>query len=300
MRVLDIISSPWGIIPEKLREIAAIYEAHLRGEKINIKAIEAQFIKVGGVVREEGYINDNGVAIIPVRGPLMKGRGGIFSFLFGASSTDTIHQAFSQALNDDQVHAIVFLIDSPGGLIGGIQELSTAIYEGRGKKPISAFTDGDMASAAYWIGSAASDVYISGNTNRVGSIGVVTLHVDESKANEKYGETITEIYAGKYKRIASPYQPLSDEGRQYLQGQVDYLYSVFIDDIAKNRGVSPETVLTNMADGRIFIGNQAIEAGLVDGVSAMDSLVNKLKPSRADQIRATIQSRVQEVSHAGY
>jgi len=152
-----------------------------------------------------------------------------------------------------------------------------------------------MASAAYWIGSAADAVYISGDTSQVGSIGVVAAHMDISKAEEMIGVKTTEITAGKYKRIASRHAPLSQEGRQTMQEMVDYVYSAFVGDVAKHRGVSEEQVLEQMADGRIFFGRQAVNAGLVDGVSTMEELIGKLsagelvgKPAATGVVAAVI------------
>ena len=135
-----------------------------------------------------------------------------------------------------------------------------------------------MASAAYYIGAAAHEVYISGDMPLIGSIGVVATHVDRSKFEEKIGLKTTEVYAGKYKRIASAYKPLSKDGKASIQDQVDYVYSIFVDDVAKYRGVSADAVLDNMADGKIFIGKQAIQAGLVDGVSTFDQLIKTRLP----------------------
>ena len=110
---------------------------------------------------------------------------------------------------------------------------------------------------------------------------VVATHTDISKAQAAAGVKTTEIFAGQYKRIASNYAPLSKEGRQTMQDQVDYTYSLFVGAVAKHRGVSTDVVLQDMADGRIFIGQQAIDAGLVDGVSTLELLVAQLNASRA-------------------
>jgi len=135
-----------------------------------------------------------------------------------------------------------------------------------------------VASAAYYIASAADKIFISGDMPPIGSIGVVTSHIDYSKMDERHGIKETEIYAGKYKRIASYVEPLSQEGREYIQDRVDYIYSIFVNDVAKYRGVSVDTVLKNMADGQIFIGRQALDAGLVDGVSTFDQLLDTELP----------------------
>src|SRR3990170_3681239 len=275
MRLIDIITSPWAIQPEKLVEIRGIYETHLRGEKIDIKAVEA---RIGKPLNNQpqGYEVVDGVAVIPVDGVLSK-RMNLFSTISGGTSTDLLARDFKAAINDPSIRALVLAIDSPGGTVDGTVDIARLVYESRGIKPIVAYTDGTMASAAYWIGSATDKVYIGNDATLVGSIGVVAMHQDVSKAEEQRGIKTTEIYAGRYKRIASQYAPLSEEGRAYLQDRVDYLYSVFVSNVADYRDVPVEKVLKDMADGRVFSGKQAIEAGLVDGVSTLDSLVADFK-----------------------
>lgn len=275
MRLLDIITSPWAIIPEKLVEIRGIYETHIKGEKIDVKAVEARLGKPLNN-QPQGYEVIDGVAVIPVDGVIAK-RMNLFTQISGGVSTDLLARDFKTALNDPTVKAIVLAIDSPGGTVDGTVDIARLVFESRGTKPIIAYTDGTMASAAYWIGSAADKVYIGNDATLVGSIGVVATHTDVSQAEAQRGIKTTEIYAGKYKRIASQYAPLSEEGLAYLQDRVDYLYSVFVSNVADFMGVSVEKVLKDMADGKVFSGRQAIEAGLVDGVSTLDSLIAELK-----------------------
>jgi signal peptide peptidase SppA len=171
---------------------------------------------------------------------------------------------------------VLLYVDSPGGTVDGTQALADLIFNARGKKPIVAIADGMAASAAYWIGSAADKFFISGDTTLTGSIGVVAQHTDISTAEEKRGIKVTEITAGKYKRIASEHAPLTDEGRASIQERVDHLYSVFVDNVARNRGVSSDLVASDMADGKLFVGKQAIKAGLVDGVSTPEAAIASL------------------------
>ena len=274
MRLVDILTSPWAIRPEKLLEIQAIYRTHLRGEKIDLGALEA---KLGKPLANDPkpYEVVNGVAVIELEGIIAK-RMSLFTKISGGISTYHVQQQFAAAMADRKVRGVLLNIDSPGGGVDGTAELAAMIHAARGEKPIVSWTDGMMASAAYWIGSAADAVYISGDTADVGSIGVVASHHDFSKFDENLGIKTTEITAGKYKRIASEYAPLTKEGRAYIQDQVDYVYSVFVDAVAKHRGVSAEEALERMADGRIFIGRRAVEAGLVDGVSTLEVLIGKL------------------------
>lgn len=279
MKLLDVLTSPWAIEPSKLLEIQSIYATHLRGEKIDIAGLEA---RIGRPLdnQPKGYSVVDGVAVLPIEGVIAK-RANLFMEISGGVSTELVARDLRQALADPEVHSIVLAIDSPGGTVDGTQSLADLVLQARGSKPVVTLASGTMASAAYWIGSAAQAAYIADGTTLVGSIGVVASHVDVSKAEEQRGVKTTEIVAGKFKRVASQYAPLSEDGRKSMQDQVDYTYSLFVNAVASQRGVSEETVLKDMADGRVFIGEQAVAAGLVDGVSTLDALVAKLNQDRA-------------------
>jgi signal peptide peptidase SppA len=137
------------------------------------------------------------------------------------------------------------------------------VYAARGQKPIVAFANGMMASAAYWIGSAADEI-VAEETAEIGSIGVVMMHYDYSGADEQAGVKRTILQAGHYKAMGNDTEPLSEEAEEYFQGHLDYLYTLFVDAVARNRDVTAEAVIEDMAEGRIFIGRQAVDAGLVD------------------------------------
>ena len=278
MKLLDVINSPWAIQPDKLLEIDAIYSSHLRGPKIDIAAVEA---RIGKPLSNgpKSYEVIDGVAVLPIEGVMAK-RANMFMEISGGVSMEIAARELQTAVNDPSVHSIILAIDSPGGTVDGTQTLANAITAARSFKPVVSLASGTMASAAYWAGSAAQAVYIVDGTTAVGSIGVVATHRDISGAEDKAGIKTTEIYAGQFKRIASSYAPLSDAGRQSIQDQVDYTYSLFVSAVASQRGVSEDKVLKNMAEGRVFQGQQAIDAGLVDGVSTLDALVAQLNRDR--------------------
>lgn len=263
MKLLDVLTSPWAIVPEKLMEIQAIYATHLRGEKIDLKAVEAQ---LGRPLENDrkSFENKNGVGIIRVEGVLAR-RLNLFSRISGGSSTEQMRTQFRDALTDRETESILLVIDSPGGTVDGTQEFAEEIFRARGKKPIKAIALGTIASAAYWIGAAADELYLASDTTVAGSIGVVATHVDVSRAEDRIGVKTTEITAGKFKRIASQYAPLSQEGRAAMQDMVDDIYTAFVQDVAAFRKRPVDAVLEKMADGRIFLGSKAIEAGLADG-----------------------------------
>jgi signal peptide peptidase SppA len=275
---LGIINSAWAIEPSKLIEIQALYSARMRGEQVDLAAVEK---KLGRPLANEArsYSIQDGVAVLPLDGVLGK-KMNLMTQISGGTSTQLAAQSLTDALNDPAVHSVVLSIDSPGGTVDGTQILANAVYAARQVKPVVALANGCMCSAAYWIGSAAQSVFIADSTTLVGSIGVVASHTDVSGSQLAQGVKTTEISAGKYKRIASNYEPLTPVGRQSIQDQVDYTYSLFVDAVAKNRGVNSSVVLRDMADGRVFMGKQSIDAGLTDGIVSLDSLVAMLNKDR--------------------
>ena len=279
MPLIDHIQDmPWAMRQAKLDEITAFLTSRINGEPIE-KAFQAAG-KSGGK-GGAGYEILDGVAVIPIMGTISK-RMNMLSEFSGGTSSELIRKDLEAALRDRSVSAIMLDIESPGGSVDGTAALSDFIFQSRGQKPIIAFANGMMASAAYWIGSAA-DAIIATEDAMVGSIGVAMTHVDRSQSDKQEGIVRTEIFAGKYKRIATGNQPLSEDGKAYLQGMVDHFYGMFIDAVARNRGVSVEAAL-KMADGKEFIGKQALEAGLVDLIGTRETALGKAKERGSNNV----------------
>jgi signal peptide peptidase SppA len=289
MQPLDVLTSPWAITPEMLQTICDIYDRHLRGETVDLQAIEAS---LGKPLNNEpqNYTVVDGVAIIPIEGVISK-RANLFTRISGGVSTQLLQRDIQAALDDAGVTSILLLIDSPGGSVDGTQAAAQAVREAATQKPMAAIADGRMASGAYWIGSAVGkgNLFITDDTTVVGSIGVVAAHIDRSEAERRAGLKVTEITSGAYKRIASEHAPLTREGFDSIKEVTDHIYTVFVNEVAANRGSDPETVLKDMADGRVFLGRKAITAGLVDDVSTMPAVVALLneRVARAYTVGAT-------------
>lgn len=284
MNLIDVLSAPWAIVPGKLEEIHAIAAAHARGERRDIAAIEAQIGRPLSNQQRPVQVVD-GVAVVGLSGVLAK-RMNLMTQVSGGTSTQLAAQELQSAIDDPAVRAIVLAIDSPGGTVDGTEAFANIVRAGAQQKRILALADGCMASAAYWIGAAVGpgNIYLAERTTQVGSIGVVAKHVDQSGAEARAGVKTTEITAGKFKRIASGYAPLTEDGRNTIQSQVDFLYGLFVESVAKDRGVSAERVLQRMADGRVFTGQQAIDAGLADGFSTMNSLIRIARGNPAPRV----------------
>lgn len=274
MRVIDVLTAPWAIMPDKLLEIRSIYDAHTDGKTIDLALIEA---RLGKPLQnaEQGYTVHSGVAVIPVNGVIGK-RMNMFSEISGGASTELIARDINAALEDQSVQSILLHIDSPGGSVDGVENLADIIRAAAQIKPVVSFADGTMASAAYWLGSAADAIVASSSTAQIGSIGVVATHRDVSRAEEVAGVKTTEISAGRYKRIASQYGPLTESGQAEIQRQVDGIYTIFVDTVASNRGVSAEKVLSDMADGRVFLARDAQARGMVDYIASLGATISNM------------------------
>lgn len=275
MTVLDVLNAPWAILPNRLEEIQGIYAARSRGEELDIAAVEARIGRPLGTEQQQGYEVRNGAALIPLHGVLAQ-RMNLMTNMSGGTSTELFARDVQTAAADPTVKALILLADTPGGTVAGTQTAAAAVRAVRGVKPIATMVQGLMASAGVWIGSATDLTVLDSGTAQVGSIGVVATHVDVSQREQAMGIKTTEIVAGRFKRVASQYGPLTETGQRVIQDQVDYLYSLFVTDVAANRGVSVERVLDDMADGRMFIGQQAIDAGLADQISSLDMLIAQL------------------------
>lgn len=260
-------TSQWAILPEMLDTMHQIVETRLNDGKLSLEEIEIRINK-NDKSENGSYTTDNKIRVIPIHGVIAK-RMNLFSKISGGTSTELLKTEIETAIADDSVKSILLDIESPGGSVDGPFELSDFIYASRGQKPIYAFANGLMASAAYLIGSAADNI-IGTQTAQIGSIGVITKHMDYSRRDEQNGVITTIITSGKYKAIGAENKPLSKEDKQYIQSRLDYFYTMFVNSIARNRNVSTEKVLSDMADGRIFIGRQAQDAGLIDSIGTLE------------------------------
>ena len=271
MTLLELVTGCWAIEPEKLREIQAIYATHLRGERIDVQAVETRLGRPLHAEQQEYSVEQGGVAVLQASG-VMAPKANLFMQISGGISTRMLTRQLESAAVDARVSSIVLAMDTPGGNVLGVPELAATVYELAQKKPIVVHSSETLASAGYWTGAAANAIYISGPVVQVGSIGVVVSRNYNPSASSQEEH----IVAGKYKRLSKSNEPLSDESRAVVQADVDYVYTLFVDAVAQYRGTSTQQVLDHMADGRVFRGQQAINAGLVDGVSTLDALVEQM------------------------
>ena len=280
LRVLtEVAGDVWAIHPDKGRAICEFLARKAMGSEEVSGEIEAKLHPATErkLARQEG-----GVRVLPVHGTI-KQRADMLMNASGGTSTDRIGAELREAASDAGTKAIVLDISSPGGSVYGIEELSSVIAEVKAQKPVVAVANSFAASAAYWIGSQATEFVVAPGGD-VGSIGVYVMHQDLSAALEKEGQKIQLISAGEYKTEANPFEPLSDEARAHLQQRVDDAYGKFLRAVASGRGVSVEHVAETYGKGRMVSAERALEIGMVDRIDTLSSTIKRLMGSKSTAV----------------
>lgn len=219
-----------------------------------------------------GYTVMGGIALIPIHGVLMH-KLGVLQPFFGMTGYDGIRQNVLIALADPEVRAIALEIDSPGGVVSGCFDLADTIFEARADKPIWAIVNEQACSAAYALASAA-DVITVPRTGSTGSIGIIYLHMDLSKAQQDAGLKVTLLTYGARKADGHPALPLSDEACTRFEAEIDAMGELFVETVARNRGITSQVV--RKTEAGTFLGASGVHAGLADAVLAPDAAFRAL------------------------
>ena len=283
-----VFNTPLLISRAKLDTILGVLIPRLKGEQIPF----------GVKPQQRGYeVMPQGIAIIPVLGTLVRRASGLDA-QSGLTSYASLESALGMALQDSGVKAILLDIDSPGGEAGGVFDLADKIFSARKIKPIWAVANEDAFSAAYAIAAAAEKIYVP-RTGGVGSIGVIAVHLDQSKAEENAGLTYTAVYAGDRKNDLTPHEPLSDPARAELQTEVNRLYDIFVSAIARMRGMDANKVKSTEAG--LYFGDDAVKAGLADVAGtlgdAIAALTQKLSRPTTNPIRQLKQKEIKTMDN---
>lgn len=265
-----------GIYEPSLRAMLAALPARMEAD-LRLDAPKAARVKTAGA-GGAGL-----VAVIPIHG-VIEQRGGFMSMFFGGTSCDQLTDQLRQAVNDPSVGAIVLDIDSPGGDVAGIEELAQEIYNARKLKPITAVSNTLCASAAYYLGSQASEL-IASPSSLTGSIGVYTTHEDDSKALDNMGVKFTLLHFGENKTEGNSFEPLSDSARAHMQDMVDGFGAQFEKAVARGRGVKQDDVHKKFGQGRVFDAKKAVSLGMADRVGTFDDALAKHGAARPSGMR---------------
>jgi signal peptide peptidase SppA len=249
-------------------------------------------LMIGG--RKPYPVTPEGIAVISISGTLVKNASWMDA-QSGLQSYADIRTMIADARDDPGIRGVLLDVDSPGGEVGGLFDLADEVFAVREQKPCYAIANDEAFSAAYALASSAQRLFVT-RTGGVGSIGVIAVHMDQSGFDEKMGRKYTAIYAGARKNDFSTHQPLSDDARANLQGEIDRLYDMFVATVSRSRGLKP--ALIRNTEAGLFWGEKAISAGLADQVGSFDDALAAVSEAarsfRKSRAAASAEAQIEE------
>ena len=274
-----LFNVPLAITPDKLEVVMAAM-----ADRMGL----SQLFRANGDVLafDDGWFDDSdakpatvtaydvvrGVAIIPVTGTLVAKLGTLRPSC-GMTGYDGIRASLSLAMDDPEVKAIAFDMESPGGEVAGCFDLVDTIYRARGEKPMWSILSETAYSACYALASATDRIVVP-RTGGTGSVGVISACIDMSEAMGKAGIKVELITFGARKADGNEFSPLTKEARARFQADVDMMGNLFVDTVARNRAMDRAKVLETQAT--TFLGSAGVDIGFADAVMAPDQAFQEL------------------------
>lgn len=196
------------------------------------------------------FSSKEGVGIVELKGLII-------------SSEQTLKQ-LTEFRHDPNVKSVVLRIDSPGGSVGASQEIYKEVMRTNEIKPVIASMGSMGTSGGYYAALGAENIIANPGT-MTGSIGVIVKFPNLEGLFEKIGYRSEVIKSGPLKDVGASNRPMSEEERKLMQDLIDNVYGQFVRDIAAARGME-EDLIQELADGRVYTGEQALEVGLIDSL----------------------------------
>lgn len=218
-------------------------------------------------------VTDQGVGVLGIYGALVQRYAFDMASCTSMASYQVIKQKLELMQADADVKAILLEFDSPGGEVAGNFELARQLLTARGNKPVWGHANEGAYSAAYSL-LATTDRIAVPQAGSVGSIGVVMVHVDQSKRDERMGLAYTFIYAGARKVDFNSHAPLGKKAQDLATAEVVRLYDMFAGHVAAARSLDLQAVIDTEAG--VFPANEAKQLGLVDAVASFDETLAEL------------------------
>ena len=228
---------------------------------------------IAGFGNVETRVTGDAVALVRVEGVILPGEGGGSNPFNGTSSafSTTVVDHLKQANANDQVKAVVLVVDSPGGSVYASDEIYLQIQAM--EKPIISSMGSVAASGGYYVSAPTDEIWASPHTITC-SIGVIAQFLKYEKLANEYGVESVVFKSGKHKDMGSPFRSVTEEEQQIWQALIDEAYDAFVGIVSEGRGLSDD-VVREMADGRICTGKQAIEMQLVDELGYLPDAIRR-------------------------
>jgi signal peptide peptidase SppA len=251
---------PLLMTPGAVESILTMFEQHANLSAADFKLAREGTGQCGEAVTLEKMTIKDGIASIPINGPLGVRLG---SFEKGAGAVDylDIMEDLRKAQDDPEVHSIVLHFDTPGGSFAGLPETADLIASS--DKPVYSYVPagGMCCSAGMWLAAATDGIFASLSA-QVGSIGVYCAYTDMSEMAAKRGIKVKMFSSGKYKGMGVPGTTLTEEQEEYLQDSVMGMAEEFYEHMRNSRGAVPDEAM----QGQSFRAQDALRNGLIDDI----------------------------------
>lgn len=279
-------SETWAITDAGLDRITAIIAERLEGGRPDLATIQA---RIEGVTygAAQGFEGDstgvfgqdqNTVAVIGMYGTILNRAGMLEQMSGGATSPQQFAQKLERYANDPNITHIVIDFDTPGGTVSGTLTAANAITYAKKKKGaanVIGVASEMAASAGYWMIAQCGKVVVPEN-GILGSISVISLHYATARAWENMGVTPTILRTGENKALGQAEESMKDNVLKSRMADMQKFHNNFVQAVATGRGKTTGFVQANWADGRIFIGQEAVSAGLADEIGDLRSVLESL------------------------
>ncbi len=221
---------------------------------------------ISAFIDAEIPIASGNVLVISIKGVIVGDDPGGFGST--ALSANSVVADIESAAEDDNIDAIVFEINSPGGSAVASDEIAQAVLAV--EKPTVSYIREVGASGAYWVAASTDKIFVN-RMSITGSIGVIASYLQFSDLLDEHGVTYERMVAGRYKDMGTPFKDLSDTERLIFQQTLDQIHTEFIEGVAENRNMSVSEV-RKLATGQVYLGIKAIELGLVDAIGGKNEV----------------------------
>lgn len=216
------------------------------------------------------------IAMINIEGTMVDTGGQQGLFAAEQYNHQLIIESLKQVIEDDTIQGVLLNVDSPGGGVYESAEIHKYLVQAKeAGKTIYSSMGGMAASGGYYVSAPADQIFASEET-MTGSIGVIMQAINFQQLAEDLGIEFNSYTSGDMKEMLSATSDPSEEEAEYVQGMVDTMFDDFVQVVADGRDMSEEEV-RNVADGRIYLGEDAVDNGLVDQIGHIEDATAALK-----------------------
>lgn len=230
-------------------------------------------------------VREGRVAVVRMHGPIWAGAPAWLGEFMGLTDPYVLAATLRALAADKDISGIVLDVNSPGGVIDGVDEAFEAVKAAAAVKPVIASVRDLMGSAAYWIASAASTI-VAGKTSMVGSIGTFVRWTDYSRMAEEDGLQVYVYRSGDLKAPGQPGEAHNEHVDTTYTSIVEDSNAVFLAAVAQGRGVSVAQVRERWASGRVWVGEHAVAAGVADRLGNLADAVRLAGAAKTPSSRA--------------